>query len=271
MGPGDYKGAIHMVGTSGVADKQESEALWLSIHQRIHAVMKDVGHLDKDKVHAIMKDGRKVGEFPYISHDLVSAHLRPAFIKHGIVTYSNVVGHGINGNRTEIQVETTFVCADPAPDMAGAIVAALSITTFGYGVDKGDKGIGKAYSYAVKYALMKTFMLNSADDVEAESVDHVGAASEADVAAAKEETAKAQGRVNELDQKVCNRIVSDIADANSLERVDEIMAEQNNFSPPCPAIPRHLFKTKPRPLKTRWKQRDDLYTPTPPPWFPTAL
>jgi len=34
----------------------------------------------------------------------------------------------------------------------------------GYGVDGGDKGPGKAISYAFKYALLKTFCLETGDD-----------------------------------------------------------------------------------------------------------
>jgi hypothetical protein len=37
---------------------------------------------------------------------------------------------------------------------------------FGYGTDNSDKGVGKSFSYAVKYALLKTFMIESGDDEE---------------------------------------------------------------------------------------------------------
>jgi hypothetical protein len=36
--------------------------------------------------------------------------------------------------------------------------------SFGYGIDDQDKGAGKAMSYAVKYALLKTLGLETGDD-----------------------------------------------------------------------------------------------------------
>ena len=38
----------------------------------------------------------------------------------------------------------------------------------GMGIDDGDKAMGKAYTYAVKYALLKKFRLQYADDPDAE-------------------------------------------------------------------------------------------------------
>ena len=39
----------------------------------------------------------------------------------------------------------------------------------GMGIDEGDKAMGKAYTYAVKYALLKKFRLQYADDPDAEA------------------------------------------------------------------------------------------------------
>ena len=39
----------------------------------------------------------------------------------------------------------------------------------GMGIDDGDKAMGKAYTYAVKYALLKKFRLQYADDPDAEA------------------------------------------------------------------------------------------------------
>jgi hypothetical protein len=42
---------------------------------------------------------------------------------------------------------------------------------YGYGIDTQDKGIGKAISYAVKYALLKQFCLETGDDPERDMID----------------------------------------------------------------------------------------------------
>jgi hypothetical protein len=40
----------------------------------------------------------------------------------------------------------------------------IDVETFGFGIDDQDKGPGKAMSYAVKYALLKTLGLETGDD-----------------------------------------------------------------------------------------------------------
>ena len=51
-----------------------------SIHQRILAIMSEVGFLVKDKIHEIRNEVKKLGEVPYISHDTVTPHLHPLSI-----------------------------------------------------------------------------------------------------------------------------------------------------------------------------------------------
>ena len=105
----------------------------------------------------------------------------------------------------------------------------VSITVIGYGVDSSDKGPGKAMSYALKVAHQKMFMLNSLDDAGGEETEHKPPVSEADVAAAREETAKTQIRVNERDQALATQLVTAIDAADGLERVDELLAENKRF------------------------------------------
>jgi hypothetical protein len=46
----------------------------------------------------------------------------------------------------------------------------FDVETFGYGLDDQDKGPGKAMSYAVKYALLKTLGLETGDDPDEDQV-----------------------------------------------------------------------------------------------------
>jgi hypothetical protein len=140
-----------------------------SIYRRLNAVMSEIGHIDKDKTQEIKKDGRKVGEFDYISHDMVSATVRTPFVKYGIAVQPTVVSHETNGNRVTLVVNTDFINIDNPDDR-------VSVQTIGFGVDNTDKGPGKALSYAVKYAYLKILMLNSADDIEAGGVEHIAEA-----------------------------------------------------------------------------------------------
>jgi hypothetical protein len=53
------------------------------------------------------------------------------------------------------------------------------VSFFGYGIDNQDKGPGKAMSYAVKYAMLKTFCLETGDDPEKDDIPHLPAKSAA--------------------------------------------------------------------------------------------
>lgn len=148
-----------------------------SLYRKILAVMAEVGFIEKEEAKG------KGLQYDYISHDAVAAALRPALIKHGIVVHPTVDDHEKDGNRTELKVNVTFINADLPEDR-------LTVHSVGYGVDNQDKGPGKAMSYAVKYACMKLFMLNSADDIENSSVEH-DRSTKADVDAAEKDRGKA--------------------------------------------------------------------------------
>ena len=155
----------------------------LNILHRIHNVMQEVGgHIDKDgKIE--MRGGKAI---EYISHDAVTAHIRTACIKHGIFVHPSVTKLENNGNRTELTVDVRFINIDNGAEL-------ITITSVGYGVDSSDKGPGKAWSYAVKYAYLKLFMLNSADDIELTELTHdPEAKNQSAVDAAQQETRDAR-------------------------------------------------------------------------------
>ncbi len=129
-----------------------------NIHQRMLAVMKDVGYIQKG-------DKTVNNQYRFVSHDSVTAKLRVAFIEHGIVATTHVERHSQDGNRTEVDVRVEFINVDEPSDR-------VTINAFGYGIDPQDKGPGKAVSYAVKYAYLKAFALETGDDPERDSIDH---------------------------------------------------------------------------------------------------
>lgn len=129
----------------------------MNVHQRLANVMGDVSYVQKDK-----KDGMK---YTVVSHDKVTALVRPALLQHGIVYYPVRCEHAQNGNRAECSMTVRFVNIDAPDDF-------IDVPTFGYGIDTQDKGPGKAMSYAVKYALLKALGLETGDDPDNESRDH---------------------------------------------------------------------------------------------------
>lgn len=152
----------------------------LNIHQRIHAVMKDV--------RTIKKENKKVnGQYTFVSHDEVTRELHDAFVNHGIVmiptvlkceeqSYTEIVAKwddrdkkyidkSVTTSKTSVEMRLTFINIDNPKDC-------FDVSFPGMGIDNQDKGIGKAISYAVKYALLKTFCLETSDDVEKDNIDY---------------------------------------------------------------------------------------------------
>lgn len=121
----------------------------LNIAQRINAAMADVDYIQKEK-----KSGMN---YSIVSHDAVTAKVRPILQKHGVVYYPRNMQVEQNGNRTQATFDVRFENIDDRSDY-------IDVATFGYGVDPQDKGPGKAMSYGVKYALLKVLGLETGDD-----------------------------------------------------------------------------------------------------------
>ena len=125
----------------------------LNIHQRIAAVMAEVDYIQKEK-----KAGMR---YSIVSHDAVTAKVRPLLLKHGITYYPASVAREQVGNTTMLDVMVRFQNIDEFNDY-------IMVAAVGYGADDQDKGPGKAMSYAVKYALLKCLGLETGDDPDVE-------------------------------------------------------------------------------------------------------
>ena len=128
-----------------------------NVHQRIAAVMASVTY--------IQKESKKGMQYSIVSHDKVTAKVRPALLKEGVIYYPIRCEHVQNGNRAECSMTVRFVNIDEPTDF-------IDVQTFGYGIDQQDKGPGKAQSYAVKYALLKALGLETGDDADHDSIEH---------------------------------------------------------------------------------------------------
>lgn len=131
-----------------------------NILQRLHAAMGEVDYIQKEK-----KAGMR---YSIVSHDAVTAKVRPVLVKHGIMYYPVDSSRSQSGNRTEMDLTVRFCNIDDRSDF-------IDVVATGYGVDDQDKGPGKAISYAVKYALLKVLGLETGDDpdqVQDDSAKH---------------------------------------------------------------------------------------------------
>lgn len=120
-----------------------------NLHQRIAEAMGKVTYIQKER-----KQGMR---YTIVSHDAVTAKVRPALLEAGVIYYPVLMSTEQVGNRTQANAVVRFVNVDEPSDF-------IDVATFGYGIDDQDKGPGKAMSYAVKYALLKTLGLETGDD-----------------------------------------------------------------------------------------------------------
>jgi hypothetical protein len=127
-----------------------------NISRKIIAVMRDVGYVQK-------AGHNDFQNYKYATEADAIAALRPAMIKHGLCMIPSVesVEQDEWGN-TNVLMHYRIL------DEEGNF---LSFRAAGSGNDKnskgvGDKGIYKALTGASKYALLKTFMMETGDDPE---------------------------------------------------------------------------------------------------------
>ena len=138
-----------------------------NIWQRVRAVQKAVGYVQKDA---------SVQGYRAVSHDAVTARVRGAMIENGIgmlptrtdapatITQVGETRQGAPIIRYEATFLVSFINVDLPTDRIDVLVEA-------HANDHGDKGPGKAMSYAVKMAEIKIFLIESGDQEESRYQD----------------------------------------------------------------------------------------------------
>lgn len=127
------------------------------------AIMRDVGN--------ISKSGRnKEQNYAYIKGDDVVDSVRTAMVAHNVALFSRAIEYDQQAGTTStgktnwhivVKFEFTLVDADTGEQRAD--------TWFGEAIDMSDKSMTKAASMALKYWLMKTFMISAGEDNDGES------------------------------------------------------------------------------------------------------
>lgn len=130
-----------------------------NIYQRISAVMQDISYLKKDA---------KVMSYKAITHDKVVSSVRSHLIKHGIVIQQDLVNSELLQGSKPIycaRYEISFVNIDSPSDR-------LVVHHEGHSLLTDDKSPGKTNSYALKNAILKTFMIETGEsDEESNSIE----------------------------------------------------------------------------------------------------
>lgn len=132
----------------------------LNIYQRLVEVRKCVTAIGKD---AKTNFGEK---FKYVSSNNILSVLRPAMDQFGLVLECRITGHSLNTkwsgadrkeHLTELEIEFVWVNADKPEER-------IVCPFYGQGLDTGEKGVGKAATYAEKYFLLKFFNIPTDED-----------------------------------------------------------------------------------------------------------
>lgn len=142
-----------------------------NLYQRINAVRKAIGYIQKDKA----VSAGAGGSYKAVTHDAVSAMLRSHMIEHGIIIIPALVAaefHGrevLPGKNGELEpVKQRLYAAKYRFRVLNADAPDDSFDTDieAHALDNGDKAPGKALSYATKMLMLKLFNLETGDDDE---------------------------------------------------------------------------------------------------------
>lgn len=145
----------------------------LNIYQKMATISNEMNTVAKNLnvvTNAKTNTGyRAVGEV-----DIINA-VKPLEYKYGIYSYPverEIIEKEIIETQTQYGVKKTFylrlkvvyrfVNVDNPSEY-------IDITSYGDGMDSGDKGTGKAMTYADKYALMKAYKISTGDDPDQEA------------------------------------------------------------------------------------------------------
>lgn len=152
----------------------EDEVKKMNIYERMMMVEKELGVVAKN----LEIKATKTSSYRAVSERDVIDAVKPLEAKYRIYSYpySRVIikDERLENKRdyggTEVVVTSTFMRTETVYRFVNVDVPTeyVDITTYGDGIDTGDKATGKAMTYADKYALMKAYKISTGDDPDQE-------------------------------------------------------------------------------------------------------
>jgi len=148
-----------------------------NLYQKINDIQKQVKSVHKGGTVKI----NERQSYSAVLHDDVTGLLHDPIANAGIVAMARMetcelesfeVQKSYNGQTTssrsymvKVWASVTFMNSDNPTEQ-------FQTQCFAYAIDSGDKATGKAYSMAIKYCYLKTFMLESCDDEESRDYEN---------------------------------------------------------------------------------------------------
>lgn len=151
-----------------------------NIFEKMSLITDEIGVVEKNLNVAINKNA----SYKAVSERDILDAVKPIEKKYGVYSYpvereivdsdtlvkeSEYNGATTKTNTLYMRLKTTyrFVNIDKPEEF-------IDITTYGDGLDTGDKATGKAMTYADKYALMKAYKISTGDDPDKEASPETG-------------------------------------------------------------------------------------------------
>lgn len=152
-----------MENQTAVQEETQEEVKPKGLHAKILAVMNEVNYIQKDMRVPVGGSGYKA-----VSETKITSVVRQSMIRHQLtlLPIHQVVTHN-PAKRNVSQVEITYRLTDAESGEHIEIVSA------GEGSDSQDKAIGKALTYAYKYALLRTFAIPTGEDPDQISSEEI--------------------------------------------------------------------------------------------------
>ena len=148
----------------------------MNLFEKIQAVANEVMNIEKD-----MTVGSGSYSYKAISDNAVTLAIKKAEKRHRIVSIpikqelvsSEVIPQVKSGKESllfvdNIKMTVKIVDLDKTEDF-------IEVESFGKGIDNGDKGFGKASTYARKYALLNAYKVATGEDPDAEKSETIEA------------------------------------------------------------------------------------------------
>lgn len=133
----------------------------MGLYQKIFNVMNNSKSLEKDM--------NVAGQYNAVSEKVMLNVVKPLLKENGliIIPISAEVSEEPKGNKSITQVRVSYKIIDIKTGENEILVG------IGNGADTQDKGAGKAFTYAYKAMLSKTFMLFSGEDTDNQHSDEI--------------------------------------------------------------------------------------------------
>lgn len=127
-----------------------------SLFGKVAEAQSAIGTMPKDRNVTVMKGGVKQYSYDYLSESALMRAVRDELTKRGVATFVSVDEQRREGNLTLVAISVTF--AD------GSSGEMFTVRGQGQGADPSDKGVYKAVTGAVRYALWKCFLIPTEGD-----------------------------------------------------------------------------------------------------------